>query len=177
MPTASRNVRVRGQSGRHVLILSSSQFDAELTQVGCSNLWQLCDAQRAFQLRCNHRGGEYHWPRGWHCMNRRKLSLLRRESCFLLLASALLTICGPALADKRVALVVGNTREHFRDRHRASSRELLRDSSRAPASRLPSGDTLLLLDWADGLRDNRIMSAWKFSRYHRRRVCRGHAAG
>jgi hypothetical protein len=42
-------------------------------------------------------------------MNRRKLSLLRRESCFLLLASALLTICGPALADKRVALVVGNS--------------------------------------------------------------------
>src|ERR1700686_1689592 len=27
MPTASRNVRVRGQSRRHVLILSSSQFD------------------------------------------------------------------------------------------------------------------------------------------------------
>src|SRR5216684_9137048 len=27
MPTASGNVRVRGQSGKHVLVLSSSQFD------------------------------------------------------------------------------------------------------------------------------------------------------
>src|SRR5712672_269426 len=31
MPTASSNVRVRGQSGKHMLVLSSSQFDPERT--------------------------------------------------------------------------------------------------------------------------------------------------
>ena len=31
MPTASSNVRVGGQSGKHVLVLSSSQFDPERT--------------------------------------------------------------------------------------------------------------------------------------------------
>src|SRR5712671_7478291 len=31
MPTASSNVRVRGQSGKHMLALSSSQFDPERT--------------------------------------------------------------------------------------------------------------------------------------------------
>src|SRR5882672_7279343 len=31
MPTASSNVRVQGQSGKHVLVLSSSQFDPERT--------------------------------------------------------------------------------------------------------------------------------------------------
>src|ERR1700674_2198730 len=37
MPTASRNVRVRGQSGKHVLVLSSSQFDPEQTSNRTSN--------------------------------------------------------------------------------------------------------------------------------------------
>src|SRR5216683_2748547 len=31
MPTASNNVRVRGQSGKHMLALSSSQFDPSQT--------------------------------------------------------------------------------------------------------------------------------------------------
>src|ERR1700716_449804 len=31
MPTASSNVRVRGQSGKHLLVLSSSQFDPNQT--------------------------------------------------------------------------------------------------------------------------------------------------
>src|SRR5258708_31240961 len=31
MPTASSNVRIRGQSGKHMLVLSSSQFDPNET--------------------------------------------------------------------------------------------------------------------------------------------------
>jgi Caspase domain len=42
-------------------------------------------------------------------MHRGKLSLSGRKPYFFLLALSLLTICGPALADKRVALVVGNS--------------------------------------------------------------------
>ena len=42
-------------------------------------------------------------------MRRGKLSLVGRNSCFLLFALSSLTICGPALADKRLALVVGNS--------------------------------------------------------------------
>ncbi len=42
-------------------------------------------------------------------MNRGKLSILKPKTWFLLFALSCLTINGPALADKRVALVIGNS--------------------------------------------------------------------
>src|SRR5215217_7769794 len=39
MPTASSNVRVRGQSGKHLLVLSSSQFDPKADIGLFQNAW------------------------------------------------------------------------------------------------------------------------------------------
>jgi putative ABC transport system substrate-binding protein len=48
MPTASSNVRVRGQSGKHVLVLSSSQFDPNETLNPASVLnWQMLFVPRS----------------------------------------------------------------------------------------------------------------------------------
>ena len=57
VPTASGNVRVRGQSGRHVLIVSSSDFDP-----GCVKTCMSRECAELFSLSSSHSSGrKYFW--------------------------------------------------------------------------------------------------------------------
>src|SRR2546428_9276545 len=56
MPTASSNVRVRGQSGKHMLVLSSSQFDP-----GCVKTCTSQECAELFSLSSSLSSGRKHF--------------------------------------------------------------------------------------------------------------------
>jgi hypothetical protein len=51
MPTASSNVRVREQSGKHMLALSSSDFDPKRTLTGVGVEGRLRAISRSFPIK------------------------------------------------------------------------------------------------------------------------------